>query len=60
MSGTISNANVASQGANANNINKKVVFKNLAPFTDCLSKVNNIQVDNAKDIDVVMPMYNLI
>ena len=30
------------------------------PFTECISKVNNTQIDNAKDIDVVMPMYNLI
>ena len=39
---------------------KKVIFKNCAPFTDCISKINNTQVDNAKDIDIVMPMYNLI
>ena len=36
------------------------MFKNCAPFTDCISKINNTQVDNAKDIDIVMPMYNLI
>ena len=40
--------------------NKEVVCKNCAPFTDCISKVNNIQIDNVKYIDVVMPMYNLI
>ena len=39
---------------------KKVMFKNYAPFTNCISKINNTQVDNAKDIDIVMPMYNLI
>ena len=38
----------------------QVVFKNHAPFTNCISEVNNTQIDNAKDIDVVMPMYNLI
>ena len=43
-----------------NNTNKKVVFKNCAPFTDCISEINNTQVDNAKDIDIVMPMYNLL
>ena len=37
-----------------------VVFKNCAPFTNCISEINNTQVDNAKDIDIVMPMYNLI
>ena len=39
---------------------KNVIFKNCAPFTDCLSKINNKEIDHAKDIDVVMPMYNLI
>ena len=39
---------------------KKVLFKNCAPFTDCISKINKIQVDIAKDTDIVMPMYNLI
>ena len=40
--------------------NKGVVFKNRAPFIECISEVNNTQIDNAKDIAVVMPMYNLI
>ena len=39
---------------------KGVTIKNCAPFTNCISEINNTQVDNAKDIDVVMPMYNLI
>ena len=39
---------------------KGVAFKNCAPFTNCISEINNTQVDNAKDIDIVMPMYNLI
>ena len=43
-----------------NNINKKVIFKNCAPSTNCISETNNTQIDNAKDIDIVMPMYNLI
>ena len=41
-------------------INKAIVFKNCAPFTDCISEINNTQIDNAKYIDVVMPMYNSI
>ena len=36
------------------------MFRNCAPFTNSISKVNNTQVDNAHDIDVVMPMHNLI
>ena len=39
---------------------KGVAFKNCSPFTNCLSEINNTQVDNAKDIDIAMPMYNLI
>ena len=39
---------------------KGAAFKNCAPFTNCISEINNIQVDNAKDIDIVVPMYNLI
>ena len=60
VKGTISINNTAAQGAAANNTNKKVIFKNCAPFTNCISKINNTQIDNAKDIDIVMPMYNLI
>ena len=48
------------QNTNAKNTNKEVIFKNCAPFTDCMSKINNTQVDNAKDIHIVMLMYNLI
>ena len=40
--------------------NKGVIFNCCAPFTDCIGNINNTQIDNAKDIDVVMPMYNLI
>ena len=34
-------------------------MKNCAPFTDCIGEINNTQIDNSKDIDVVIPMYNL-
>ena len=39
---------------------KGVLFKNCTPFINCISEINNAQIDNAKDIDIVMPMYNLI
>ena len=39
---------------------KGVAFKNCAPFPNCISEINNTQIDNAKHIDLVMPMYNLI
>ena len=60
VKGTINVNNTAAQGAAANNTNKKVIFKNCAPFTNCISEINKIQIDNAIDIDIVMPMYNLI
>ena len=40
--------------------NEGVVFKNCAPFTKCISRINGTDIDNAQDIDIVMPMYNLI
>ena len=52
--------NTAADGAAASNTIKKVIFKHCAPFTNCISEINNTQVDNAKDTDIVMPMYNLI
>ena len=60
VKGNVSVNNTATAGADANNTNKKVIFKNFAPFTDCISNINNTQADNAKDIDIVMPIYNLI
>ena len=39
---------------------KKLAFKNNAPFTSCISKVNNFLIDNAEDLDIVMPMYNFL
>ena len=40
--------------------NTGVIFKNCTPFTNCISITNNTQVDNARDLDVVAPVYNLI
>ena len=57
---TISVNNTAAAGATGNNTNKKVIFENCAPFANCISEINNTQIDNAKDIDIVMTMYNLI
>ena len=60
VKGSITVNNTAATPVAANNTNKKIIFKNSAPFTTCISEINNTQVDNAKDIDIVMPMYNLI
>ena len=37
-----------------------MILKNCAPFIYCKSEINNTEIDNAKDNDIVMPMYNLI
>ena len=37
-----------------------MVFKNNTPFINCISKINGIKIDNAEDLDVVIPMYNLL
>ena len=60
VKGTIAVNNTAEADVDASNTNKKVIFKTCAQFTNCISEINNTQVDNAKDIDIVMPMYNLI
>ena len=59
LKGNITVNNTAA-GAATNNTNKKVIFKNCAPFTSCISKINNEDIDNAEYIDIVMTMHNLI
>ena len=52
---------VTVEGTNdANKRNKKLTFKNNAPFKSCISKINNTLIDNAEDLDIVMPTYNLL
>ena len=44
-----------------NDVNKRnLAFKNNAPFINCISKINGVQIDNAEDLDIVMLMYNLL
>ena len=57
---TIAGAGADAAARQADERDKIVIFKNCAPFTNCISEINNTQIDNAKDIDIVMPMYNLI
>ena len=47
-------------GVAPNNDNKKVIFQNCLLFTNSISRINNMQVHDAHDIDVVVPMYSLI
>ena len=39
---------------------KQVIFKNGTPVTNCIREINNAQIDNTKDVDIVMPIYNLV
>ena len=57
---TIEGAGADAEARQADERDKGVIFNNCAPFTNCISEINNTQVGNAKDIDIVMPMYNLI
>ena len=57
---TITGAGDDAAARRADERNKGVIFKNCAPFTKCIRKINNTEIDNAQDIDIVMPMYNLI
>ena len=56
--GNITVNNTAAADSDASNTNKRVIFKNCTPFTNCISEISNTQVDNAKDIDKVMQMHN--
>ena len=40
--------------------NRFLAFENNAPFTNCISKINNVLIDNAADLDIIMPMDNLL
>ena len=61
-----SNAYIAVKGTitivrpNGAKRNKEVTFKNNAPFINCISKINGAKIDNAEDLDVVIPIYNLL
>ena len=57
---TIAGAGGNAAAIQADERDKGVIFKNCAPFINCISKINNTQIDNAKEIDIVMPMYSLI
>ena len=52
--------NLLAVPANESDRAVKVMFKNNAPFRLCISKTDNILVDNAEDLDIVLPMYNLL
>ena len=57
---TITGEGVDAASRKADERDKGVTFKNCAPFTKCISRINNTDIDTAQGIDIVMPMYNLI
>ena len=50
VKGTITVPNTTAAGAAVNNTDKKVTFNNCAPFTDCITEMNNTQVENAQKL----------
>ena len=57
---TITGAGDDAAARQADERNKGVIFKNCVSFTKCISRINNTDIDTARDIDIVVPMYNLI
>ena len=58
VKGNITVNNTAGEGATAVNATKKVIFKHCAPFANCISKINNTQIDNAEYNDIVISIYS--
>ena len=59
-SNTAANATATNSENNNAFEEKNLIFKSNVPFINCISKINQVQIDNPEDLDVVMPMYNLL
>ena len=57
---TITGAGADAAARQADERDKGVIFKNCAPFINCKTKINNAEIDNVKDINIVIPMYSFI
>ena len=57
---TITGAGDDAAARQADKRDKGELFKNCVPFTKCISRINDADIENTQDIDIVMPMYNLI
>ena len=58
---TVVERDITLEGDNdANKWNQNLAFKNNASFINCISKINGVKIDNTEDLDVVMPIYNLL
>ena len=56
----ITGARSDAEARQADERSKGVIFKNCTPFINCKSEIRNTEIDKAKYVDIVMPMYNLI
>ena len=56
----VAKGTITVRNPDGNAYNKKLAFKNNAPFVSCISKLNNTLIDNAEDLDIVMLIYNLL
>ena len=54
------NITVSADERDRDEMNRQVILKNNAPFISCISKINGVSVENAEDLDIVMPMHNLL
>ena len=57
---TITGPGADAAARQADEKDKEVIFKHCAPFINCETEINNTEIDNAKYIDIVIPMSNLI
>ena len=57
---TITGAGADAAARQADERNKSLIFKYCAPFTKCISRINNAEIDTAQNINIVKLMYNLI
>ena len=57
---TVTGAGDNDEAKRLDETNKGAIFKNCAPFTKCISKIKGTQINNAQDLDILIPMYNLI
>ena len=53
-------ATVSADGRDKGKMNRQVILKNNAPFISCISKINDVLVENAEDLDTVMPLYSFL
>ena len=56
----VKGTNSITDANNDDRFDRRLTLKNNAPFISCISKINNELVENAEDLDIVMPMYNLL